>query len=74
MAETPQGENLSEQEQNLPSEALYMGFETALLRAKAIFSAISELTTYLDANNNNTINALAGLGEVILEDQLKSIE
>ena len=65
-------ESPGEQTRNLPSATLYMDWETAAHRVKALLSAIFHLSSFTGVNENGTINELASLGEVIIEDQLKS--
>jgi hypothetical protein len=79
MAEvTPQAESqiesLNEQIKNCPSEALYMDWDTAMHRAKALFRAICDLSSYTGVDNSGPISELASLGEAIIEDQLNSQE
>jgi hypothetical protein len=76
MADTPHTESLAapanEQPQTLPSEALYMDWETAMHHAKALFRAICDLSARVGVDNSDTIGDLASLGEAILQDQLNT--
>ena len=67
-----QAEPTSTQPEALPSEALYMDFETAMYHAQALFSAIHTLASGPIGEHSSVIYDLASLGESIIEDQLKS--
>ena len=73
MADTPQAESQQEQTstENLPSEALYLDWETAMHRAKALFAAIRAMGGYgLGEGDLIHIIDLAAIGQSIIEDQL----
>jgi hypothetical protein len=76
VADTPHAdkpaEPAKEQTHYLPNNALYMDWETAMHRAKALFRAICDLSARIGVDNSDTVGDLASLGEAILQDQLNT--
>jgi hypothetical protein len=59
------------EEQPRPSASLYMEWEDAMCRAKALFLAIAEMS---QDSGRDAVVQLAYLGADIIEDQLKLYE
>ena len=54
------------------TKALYLDWNTAMCRLKALFVAIVDLADSARVDRDDLISDLANLGEAILEDQLEA--